>query len=253
MSDPTRTPECPSELALDRLMAGELAEGAASAARTHLDGCARCATRMAAFAADRDAFRADTPPLVRPAAPAPARPWTERLRRWFLPVGGLAVAAAAVILFLVLPRGGEQEPGDGGTRIKGSERLGVYVKRGEVVSRLASGDVVHPSDELVFTTTTSVPRFVVVIGRTTLDEGGGSISPVFPDAESAVEVPAGVDAPLPGGFELDDEVLRTEEFFGFFCDRAVLVAELSRALVGRGEPRVEGCTVDRVALEKRAP
>ncbi|HTV20370.1 MAG TPA: zf-HC2 domain-containing protein, partial [Polyangiaceae bacterium] len=74
MSELGRSPECVSDLALDRLLSGELTGTPARAVRAHLAGCSACEARRAELAADREAFAAGVPPLdalIGAQAPAP--------------------------------------------------------------------------------------------------------------------------------------------------------------------------------------
>jgi hypothetical protein len=255
MLERSRNRDCLSDLRLDSLLAGELDGAAEADARQHLASCPLCSARRAELEGDRDRFRATArPPLGRPAAqsaPAPGR--ARRAQRWLWP----AAAAAAVVAVLVFwPRqtidhGGStaSRPSSGGaTRIKGRERLDFYVKRGTRVSAGASGDPVHPGDEVRFATTTDRPRYLVV-GSV---DGGGAVSIYFPDGPSAGAIEAGADRPLPGGIVLD-AVLGTERVYGFFCQRAVDVAAVRATLAARGrDPDLPGCMVDRLVLEKSA-
>src|SRR5262249_55014045 len=99
----TRDEGCLSDLALDRLLAGERVDHA----REHLLGCAACAARKAALERDKAAFAE-----VRRRKGAPIRwaPFTA------------AFAAAAAVLLVVFTRPHD----DPGNRTKGTSRLGFY-------------------------------------------------------------------------------------------------------------------------------
>ena len=71
-----RTPDCLSDLRIDRLIAGDLEGRERDGARDHLAICATCAARVTAF----EAARAVTPPDLETirriaAASPPRRPW----------------------------------------------------------------------------------------------------------------------------------------------------------------------------------
>jgi hypothetical protein len=223
-----------------------------SAARTHLDTCAICAGRLGELEGDRDRFRAAPPPLDPGAAAGRARPvatggadWWVRIRRWLVPA--TAVAAAALIALAVLPRSdreGQEEAG-GGTRLKGGARLGFYLKRGEEVVRGASGDVLHPGDQVRFAISAAEPGFAAVLSV----DGAGRVSVYHPDGARAQAFAAGTDQVLPGSIELD-EVTGRETVYGFFCAHEVEVSALQTAL-SAGRPEASGCRVDRVVWDKQ--
>jgi hypothetical protein len=89
-----------SWLRLEQLALGELAAPAADAVATHLTACAACAACL-------DQLRADHVELPALPAPAPVRaPWWRRRAVWGI-AGTLAAAAAALIIFLRMPRTAE--------------------------------------------------------------------------------------------------------------------------------------------------
>ena len=92
----TREAGCLSDLALDRLVAGE----AVAAASAHAAGCARCTARLDEFRRARDEAR----PLldaIRARSDEPAaRVVPLRRRAWLRAVVPLVAAAALLMLFL---------------------------------------------------------------------------------------------------------------------------------------------------------
>jgi len=232
-----RRPEtCLSDLRLDRLLAGELEGGALEESRAHLASCTVCAARLAELEAGRAAFVAAPPPLRRRAA--------RRGRRWLIPSAATALAAAAAVL--VVWHG--QEPG---TRVKGGERLGLYVKHGEAVRRAGPDEVVRPGDALRFTYSMTAARHLAVLSR----DGAGHASVYYPVGPSAVRHEPGAEVPLPSSTVLD-EVLGHEVVYGLFCAGPVVLEPVRRSLEARpgAPPAVPGCTVDRLAIVKeRAP
>jgi hypothetical protein len=245
MLERTRNDGCLSDLQMDRLMAGELAEPDAAGARRHLGGCAACAERLGQLESDRDRFRAGQPSLPRPAPDRVARP---RVHRWLWPV---TAAAAVAAVFLLWPRRTihEVDRASDVTRRKGGAALGFYVKRdGEVIAG-ASGEVVHPGDALRFATTTSRPVHLIVAGV----DAAGRVSIYFPRAERAEPIAPGADRLLPGSVVLDRSI-GPELLVGLFCSGPTPVAAAREAIqrAGARPPEVPGCRADVLRLEKRA-
>jgi len=220
---------CLSDLRLDELLAGELAGDDATATERHLGECARCRTRHTALVADRAQFR------------AALRPLTRKRTAWHGPAlaaGAVALAASAALVV--------RTPDDG-TRSKGGARLGFVVVRGDVMRAGGPGERVHPGDTLSFLVTSARPSYVAVLGR----DAAGRVSVYFPSGDRAERVAAGRDLQLPQAVVLDG-TLGHEQLYGVFCAAPVALAAL-RDATGAGqlerEPP-EGCTVDRLAIEK---
>jgi hypothetical protein len=230
----TREESCLSDLRLDRLLAGELAGDAESAARAHLAGCTDCQARRAAVEEERARF----------SVPPPARMRRAR-RRWWPAVAPLVAAAAAALLMWSAARDADPPA----TRTKGGHRLGFYVARDGVVTRGADGDELHPGDELGLTLTTTAPGFAVVASV----DGGGAVSIYHPDGPRAAPIAAGEDQELRGSLLLDD-TLGPETLHAFLCAEPVPVAEV-RAAVGSGRTQIAGCRLDTLqwVVRPRAP
>ncbi len=246
------TDRCLSNLALDRLLAGELDEGAGAAARLHLDGCAHCGPRFRELEADRDRFRAAPPALSLPAPAAdPARAPGRASPTFALAASG--ALAAALVVFLQLrarPGGGPApRPDDELARTKGGVRLGFYVKRQDSVLEGRSGDVVHPGDAVRFSYSSPTAGYLIVVSR----DGAGRVSVYYPDGDtrSAAQLPAGADEVLPGSVVLDDAV-GPEVVHGILCRAPVPAARIVETLRTSGETgAISGCTADRLTLDKR--
>ncbi|WP_437964604.1 zf-HC2 domain-containing protein [Sorangium sp. So ce260] len=261
----SRPEGCPSDLRLDRLLAGELDPAEQQATRAHLDGCARCARRFAEIEAGRAAFLADPPPLRAPAAPRTAAPAVRRLRaRALFPAVTAALGAAAVLaagLFVDPPpappapprgddRGAGLAPAEQGARTKGGGgRIGFYVARGEVVVPGGPGEVVHPNDRLQFTYSTADAGYFALLGV----DGARKGSIYFPAGGVAAQIQPGEEVPLPSSVVLD-ETLGAEVLYGLFCDAPVALEPLRAALESAPDlpPAPAGCRVDSVSLDKRA-
>lgn len=259
---------CPSDLVLDRRLAGELDPQETARLEAHLVGCASCRQRLERLERLAETYRSGTDlageaarTLARLRQEAETRPHRSRVAAW---LAGLAAAAAAAALALamLLPSGGPPTDGVGhGTRIKGGFALGAFLKRGTTVERARSGQVFHPGDALRFSYTAQ--------GK------GGHLALVGVDAKQVVtlyhpakagpaaSVPAGVGQPLAGSTILD-ETLGPETVVGVLCaesfDTKVLVqrgpALVSAVRAGRDPaqwlPRAGGCQLARFDLDKRA-
>jgi hypothetical protein len=209
---------CMSELAIDRLLAGELAAIDADVARSHAAGCTRCGALLDdALVAERD-FRA-LPPLDLPASPA---------RRYAIAAGAVAAAAAAVIAIVALP--GRD---DAGTRTKGQPILGCFVSHAGDVRRADLAERVRPGDAIALFSTATEPGWLAV----TSVDGAGVRSVYVPPQPYA----AGREQVVPLSIVLDG-VLGPERITGIFCPGPFDVA---------APP--EGCTTDTFTLEKVGP
>nr|HEX4317968.1 hypothetical protein [Kofleriaceae bacterium] len=190
-----------SELAIDRLLAGELAAGDAAALRDHAAACARCGGALDDALATQHAF-ADAPRLLVP-----------RRRRAPVWLAGGAVAAAAVLaLVLVWPSAaGEQTsapgvaPGVSPTeRVKGTAIVGFFVSHDGQVRRGAAREPVMPGDRVELVTTTQQPMWFAAISS----DGSVYVEPT--------RVDAGRELALPTAIELDAQ-LHDEVVTGVFC------------------------------------
>ncbi|XYH98600.1 DUF4384 domain-containing protein [Sorangium sp. So ce1128] len=241
----TRRDGCLSDLVLDRLLAEELDADASRSGKEHLAGCPRCQGRFDELERERARFRLARPPFPRRAA-RERRPSRWALwRPWAFPA--VALGAAAALVLLLGPLGEPGAPPDE-TQIKGSIRLGFYVKRGDAVDRGRSGDVLHPGDAVRFTYTSRAPGHLAVVSR----DGGGNVSVYHPDAAFAAPVAPGEDEPLPDSIVLDD-VLGTEAIYAVLCREPRPVAGIVEQLRRDGDLRVvRGCAVDKLVVEKTA-
>jgi hypothetical protein len=187
---------CISELAIDRLLAGELPLLEATAAREHATRCNRCGGMLDDAVSVQAAFHADPPPLLLPLA----------RRRRFAPYAATAAAAAAVLVLLVARRGSEQT----GTHTKGliAPRLGFFVAHDGSVRRGANGERVVPGDRIELATSSADPGWLTV----TSVDGAGVHSVYVPTRAYA----AGSDQVLPFAIELDD-ALGLETVTAMFC------------------------------------
>jgi hypothetical protein len=218
-----RAPGCVSDLALDRLLAGELAgsdEG--NLVRAHIATCDACRARHDELRADLATFeqQVSVPQLV-----AKTHRRIRTARRWpSVAVAGL-VACAALYAVWLLPHA----PTPGDVRLKGGPALSVVARdaRGNVRA-LLSGDTVAPGESVRFKITTSRGGFGYIVG---LDRSQ-AVSPYAVD----FAVAAGVQW-LPGSIVLD-ETLGTERVVALVCARRTgaepVLAAGRRALAAAG-------------------
>lgn len=159
-----------SWLRLERYAQGEPDEAAAR----HLEACAACRSCLERITADARPL----PALVLP-APVPRRPWFR-----FAWAGGLAAAIAAIVLWIVIPRGGTADEVAGPrVRIKGDVEMVVSVVR-------------HPDDERYKVRVTCSSPVEVTAEVVVLDADGAS-SPLPPQ-----RIRCGNQVTLDGAFRL---------------------------------------------------
>jgi len=220
-----------SELALERWIAGELAD--TTAAARHLARCADCQARLHHRSEARSVFgrRADLAALAqatwRRAGVAPSS-----RRRRLLALGAVAAVACLVVAIptLLSPRIGERLDG---LRAKGGLALELFVRHpdGAVASMVPEGTAV-PGDQLRFRVVTPRKGFVAIVSV----DGAGQVSAYLPAAGSLPAVGAGAHL-LDGAVELDD-VLGHERLLAFLCseplDGATVLAGVRGALKDAG-------------------
>jgi hypothetical protein len=163
-------------------------------------------------------------------------------RSWRWPSLGVALAAGLVALVVVVrspapkPRGTSEQATEEATRIKGSARLGFFVRHGNFVRRGGTGEPVSPGDLVRFVVSTPRPAHLAIIG---IDERAVA-SVYFPVAGAEDTVAAGTDVELPRATLLDD-TLGGETITAFFCERPIDLGPLR----ARPKSAPPGCTVDR--------
>lgn len=205
---------CVSDLAIDRLLAGEQSDLDATATRDHASSCSRCGALLDDALATRRAFAAAPPPLRLP----------DRRRR--VAAGLVAAAAAAIVALIVWPRG------DTGTRVKGHALLGFFVSHAGEVRRGATGEHVRPGDQLELYTTAGEPGWLAV---TSIDGAGVRSVYIAPRP-----IAMGHEEILPLAIALD-ATLGDETITGIFCPGP---------FDATSPP--DGCTTDRFTLVKDA-
>lgn len=242
--------ERPSDLTLDRLRAGELDAEAAARVEARLAQSDEDRARFEALDRHFDDVDAVDPrrllAAIRRGAERPAT-LMERLRAgWVLWVGGLALAAAAVVVWVVLPPAPGPEVPDV-VALKGGPVLHVQRRGADGVGEpVASGAPMAPGDTLKFAVTLPASARVRVIGV----EADGDRYDAWPlDGDSPVLGP-GEQIALDGAVTLDDAPGR-ETLYLVACPLAV--DPTGCRFEGDAPSCPAGCGTDRFVLDKRAP
>jgi hypothetical protein len=188
--------ECPSDLVLDELVAGELDGDARQAAEGHVAACARCrdevAARTSGFARHPEADPRRMLAAIRRGLDE--RPPSSRRWRWLMGVVP-AAAAAAVVLVVAL------RPSPPRIRAKGGAILHVFRLDGDHAAELVSGERVRPGDRLRFAVDLPAPGHVSVVGV----QADGKLYRAWPlDDGVPTARAAGRGQALPGAVALDD-------------------------------------------------
>jgi hypothetical protein len=210
---------CLSDYAIDRLVADETRAGNAE----HAGGCETCTARIAARRAERDEFHRTAPRLARP-----------RRRAWVMAPAIGAVAAAAVMLFLL-------RPPPTSTRTKGAGLAAAYVRHDGAVRRAVHGEAVAAGDSVQITTTLAETRQVAVVGV----DGAGAVTVYRAPAPQ----PAGSDVPLDFSIVLD-AVRGDERLVVRLCDVVADLGADARGLVLGTSSPPPGCSAERFVLVK---
>lgn len=212
--------ECPSDLQLDRLQAGELPTDAVQRLNTHIEGCGVCPARLEARRSGFAQFpEVDTRPLLagirRGVAAAEERSTVSSWwRRIGLVLAPLTVGAGALALVFLVGRGGPQgttgTPGGSSdpsgpevTRLKGGLSLRVYRQAGERSESMLSGERFAPGDRIRFVADLPLPGGAAVVGV----ESDGDLYVAWPSQDAPAGVgdrQAGNNQELPGAVSLDN-------------------------------------------------
>ena len=216
-----------SDLAIDRLLAGELDGAAGEATRAHLAGCADCEARRSALARESEAFPqeiwiAGEAAKVRRAVARPAR------RRWA--VGAALAAAASIAAIAVL-----MPPEDDWTGIKGGRvSLQLHALRAGATrsEKLLPGAELAAGDAVQFEVVTREGGTLWILGI----DGAGKVS-VYAKEDPA---PARPEPRVLHGSVRLDAAPTAERFFAVLCARGAPSPEPAArtALAGAGPAAV---------------
>lgn len=192
-----------SDLQLERYLAGELESQEARRVEDAAGQRPELEQYLRGRRAEREAFKLKRPPLKLPVESqgSPARRW-----RW-----GLALSAAALLLFVLVPR----HPPGTGIAMRGEARLGlsVAVQRGAEVFAYREGVVLLPGDRIRLTVKAPEPGFLTIVALDARSEPQVLYEAVRTQGETT----------LADSLELDDTP-GTEELFVFFGPTAVPAA-----------------------------
>jgi hypothetical protein len=266
-----RAAGCPSSLALDELLAGDL-EGRAEEGplREHVAGCAECRARLEA--------RAGEPALI--PDPVTLRPRLEadlavarssrrrRAARWVATAGAASATAAAILLSLRA-----RPPELSGERTKGALALTLHVKRAATggstpatVQRIYGEGRLRAGDEVRFSLAAAgVGQRVVVLGldaapSVTIYVPGPSVTGDAPARAAAIETSGAVILP---GSVVADATRGFERMVAVVCDQEIAPEALRRqaqVALARAGGRPEmvaslgtGCIESAVLVRKEQP
>lgn len=252
---------CPSELALDRLVVGELGQG--SDVATHVASCPTCTERVA----ERDrcvaAFAGEVP-LGKLVDDADRKVRAARRRKvWASAAAGAFAVLCVAVVWRTIDRDVAQpvaaeDQGEDVIRRKGGLGLKVMAKRLDgSVSYIVSPATLAPGDAIQFAVTTDRPGYLAIVGV----DAAGVVSPYVPDSsETPLRLPAGADQPMDGSIILDD-TRGFERIFAVLChhrfEMQTLLGRARTALAtAKGDPsRVEladepGCLQTSFLVEK---
>jgi len=234
-----------TDLELERHLAGDLPE-----VRTKLlEASEPDRKRLAELRAEHEAFlrSVDVDNEVLRIQQRVQRPETKRSwwLRWLVPMGALAAAAAAVLVFV--RRGSEgPKPGEDDMQVKGDDiTLLVHVATSDGSRRVSNGDTVHVGDRVRFEINAGKPGYVAVLGI----DGTGMVSIYYPEAAAD---PAAFDPHVrlvPGAIELD-ATPGDERFYAFYSRSSFDVYQVMNALRG-GAPTPPGVSRAEVVLHKQ--
>jgi hypothetical protein len=173
-----------AEIALRRYRAGELADVESADADRHLAACPPCRGKLRLLVEEQRAFEHEIPfERFAGGVERACRVPRQRPRRfWFAGVGG-ALAAAAVVLFLV--RG----PTTGPNRTKGGSveatvRVASAYAAGQRAVPPGSQELLEPGDRVRFGYRTGEPRYLAAIS---VDEQG-EITLLYPESGPALAI-----------------------------------------------------------------
>jgi len=208
---------CPSDLALE----AHLLEPSRSPLAPHLDACAGCRDRLSRMEREGEDFRRFVlPRTVDAVMDAAARPGPSAWSRWLavaLPAGGLAAAAAAMLL--VSPRPPYDYVG-----VKGASlALQVFAGGGDAPARAVSdGSEVPASAALRFQVRAAQPCRLWIVSV----DANGDVSRLYPARGEAAPVDGA--SPLPGGAVLDG-VPGPERLFAVCSEPSLPLEDVERA------------------------
>lgn len=250
----TTAVRCPSELALE----AHLLEPERSGLAPHLSSCARCQARVARMEAEGEEFRRFVfPATVEKVEDAAAGGRRLGPKAWFVPLTGLAAAAAAAVLVLRAPGIVPTGPGAGYVGTKGGLALAVFVRSEGGAAAVEDGAAVPAAAYVRFKVQPSSECRLSIASV----DAAGQVSRLFPAAGEAAAVAGPTE--LPGSVHLDG-IAGPERIYAVCAPQALPWRDLERAVQGAASGGAEkvraaralpglpaGATQATVLLEKR--
>lgn len=199
-----------SDLALDRLLAGELDGTAGEPVRAHLAQCGACEARRAELVAEADAFPQQV--WIAGEAAKVKKRLDAGAKRRFTPLAGVAAFAAAASVAAVAFFA--QPPVDDATRPKGGKvGLVLFARHSDgQVEKLESGAVLAGGDAVRFQVWTEQGGSLTIAGV----DGAGKVSTYL-----HADLPQAVRGELLEGSVVLDDAPVAERFFAILCDNGV--------------------------------
>jgi hypothetical protein len=216
---------------LRSLRAGELSGETKSKLEAHLGGCEHCRARVleleqeeAYFHANIDVAAESVRVVEQLNAPKKPGPW--RLPAWI----SVPAAALALVIVVLVAQPKEEE---NGTRLKGAStpraahvELQMYVKDAAGIRAAADGARLREGDAIQFRYDAGGRDYLMVLSV----DAGGTISPLYPDAERAsIKVSPHGRHVLEGSIILD-QTRGPERIFAFFSAAPLTFEEVKREL-----------------------
>lgn len=245
-----------SELALDRYRFDPPEPAFRAALEAHLATCAACRDALAALV-EEDTACTLAPPHAHatPLAAAEVIPLSARRRRAAWIGGAVALALAALALFVVRPWVAPPPDADDITVRGGPFDFEVHVHDGERTRPVVDGDVVYPGERMGFRVLLRQDGYLAIIGH---DDRGMTYS-CYPRPEAGAVASlaravahARTDGPvtLPVAMRFDD-TLGDEHITAAFC---TFPFELGPNVVDIADALTQaGCSVTTLTLHKRSP
>ncbi len=235
-----------TDLELERSLVGDLSSARSSALTTEATEADK--VRLGELEQEHAAFLAsvDVDAEVRRIEqrkqrykPEPRRPfWL----RWLIPIGTLAAAAAALVLFLQSKKPATQLGDNDDFRTKG-EDISLII-HGEAHA-LANGDVISAGTKIEFEAQGSKPGYIAVVGI----DGSRSTTVYYPYGATEATTIGTVDRKLPGAIRLD-ATPGDETFYAVFSTKPFAIDTVLPAVTGAGV-LPPGVVMSHVVLHKK--
>jgi hypothetical protein len=238
---------CPSDLALDRLIASELAPTAIASIEQHLGGCEICSGRVAQRRAGFEATSVDPRSMLAKIRTKIDQPEStlDRTRAWISRRAYLvtALAAGVVAISIAVP----SAPPVDGTRTKGAPVLHVHRLGEKASEEVKSGSHFAPGDKIRFVIDLPVEAHVKIVGV----ENGGRLYEAWPLRDQTTETlrRAGDGQVLPGALSLDRTAGR-ETLYLVACPPEIGAAQCTSRGAGVAPACTEGCAISAFVMEK---